>query len=117
MVALLIRWLVLTLAVVLAARIVPGFHVASTGTAFLAAVVLSLLNAAVRPVLFLLTLPVTILTLGLFSLVLNGVMLWLTAALLQGVQVRSLSAAILGALVISVASTLMNWLARSSSER
>lgn len=113
MVSLMIRWLVLTLAVVLASRIVPGFHVATTGTAFLAAVLLSLLNVALRPVLFLLTLPVNILSLGLFSLVLNGFMLWLTAAMLQGVRVSGFGSAVMGAIVISIASTLINWLAGS----
>ena len=114
MIALVIRWLILTLSVVLASQIVPGFHVASTGRAFLAAVVLSLLNAVVRPVLFLLTLPVNIVTLGLFTLVLNGLMLYFTAGLLKGVQVSGLGSAILGSVVISIVSTLVNWLARSN---
>ena len=114
MLALLIRWLVLTLAVILATQIVPGFTVTSTKAAFLTAVVLSLLNVAVRPVLFLLTLPVNILSLGLFTLVLNGFMLWLTAALLPGVGVRGIGTAILGAIIISVVSTLINWIAGSS---
>lgn len=116
MISLLIRWLVLTLAVVLAAHIVPGFRVNSTSAAFLAAVVLSLLNAAVRPVLFLLTLPVNILTLGLFTLVLNGLMLWLTAALLRGVSVSGFGAAVVGAIVISIVSTLINWVAGRRSD-
>lgn len=109
--SLLVRWLTLTLAVVLAAHIVPGVHVESPGTAFLAAVVLSLLNALLRPILILLTLPLHVLTLGLFSLVINALLLGATAGLLAGFSLNGPGAALLGALVISTVSVLVNWMA------
>jgi putative membrane protein len=113
MTSLLIRWLILTLAVVLAANIVPGFRIASAGTAFLAAIVLSLLNAVVRPVLLLLTLPINIVSLGLFTLVINALLIWATAGLLRGFSIAGFGAAFLGALVISVVSVVVNLLVRS----
>lgn len=110
---LLLRWFILTVSVMVAAYIVPGFHVTSVGVGLLAAVVLSLLNAFVRPVLTLLTLPITIVTLGLFCLVLNAAMVGLTAYLLKGVSVAGFGSALLASLVISVTATLTGWLIRS----
>ncbi|MCS6915144.1 MAG: phage holin family protein [Myxococcales bacterium] len=108
--SLLLRWLILTLAVVLAAHLVPGVHIESTGTAFLVAVVLSLLNAVLRPVLILLTLPLHVLTLGLFSLVINALLLAATAWLVAGFSLSGPGAAFLGALVISAVSVVVNWM-------
>lgn len=110
--SLLLRWLILSLAIFLAARWVPGFHVASPGSAVVAAVVLSLLNAVLRPLLLLLTLPINILTLGLFTLVINALVLWATAGLLRGVRIEGFGAAFIAALIISVVSTLVNLLVR-----
>lgn len=95
--------LVLTAALLLlVANLVRGVDVAGWGPAILAAVVLGLVNAFVRPLMILLTLPLTILTFGLFLLVVNALMLWLAAALVPGVQVRGFGAALLGSLLLTV---------------
>ncbi len=107
----LIHWAVVAVSLWVATNIVPGVHVASTGTLLLAALVLGLINALVRPVLFILTLPITIITLGLFYLVVNGIAFALTAALVPGFTVRGLGSAILGALVVSVVSWIIGSLA------
>jgi len=103
----LIRVLINAVAIYVATALVAGIHVSTTGTLLLAALVLALINAAVRPVMIILTLPLTILSLGLFLLVLNAVCLLLVALLVPGVEVRSFGAAFLGALIISVVSWLL----------
>lgn len=103
----LIHWLVVALSLWFAAYLVPGVHVRSGATLILAALVLGLVNAIVRPVLTIITLPLTILTLGLFYLVVNGVAFALTTVLVPGFSVDSFGSAILGALVVSVISWII----------
>src|SRR5687767_15922052 len=85
---LLLRWLLNTLALFLVVTIVPGFHYSSFATLAVAALVLGLLNAILKPILFVLTLPLTIVTLGLFLLILNGIMLELVAWLVPGFDIE-----------------------------
>ncbi len=100
---------VITAAGLLIARaLIPGIVIVGWGKLLLAALVLGLVNAIVRPILFVLTLPFTILTLGLFLLVLNGISLVIVAYLIPGVSVSSLWAATLGALVVSLTSWFAN---------
>jgi putative membrane protein len=99
-----VRFVMVAFGLWLAAQIVPGIEVQSTKSVLLAALVLGLLNAIVRPIAFLLTLPLTIVTLGLFLFVLNAAMLWLTSWLLHGFVVRGFVAALLGSIVVSVVS-------------
>jgi putative membrane protein len=107
----LIHWLVVAAALWIATNIVPGVRVASTGTLLLAALVLGLVNALVRPILFILTLPITVLTLGLFYIVVNGLAFAIAAALVPGFTVTSFTSAILGALVVSVVSWILGSIA------
>jgi putative membrane protein len=100
----LIHWLVVALALWATAYIVPGITFTSWVALALAALVLGLVNAIVRPVLVILTLPITVLTLGLFYLVVNGVAFGLAAYLVPGFRVATVTAAILGALATSVIS-------------
>lgn len=102
----LLRVVINTLAIVLAAHIVPGIQVDGFGSALAAGLVLGVINAVVRPVLLVLTLPVTLVTLGLFILVLNGLCLWLAAWLVGGFHVVGFWAAVLGALCVSAVSWL-----------
>jgi putative membrane protein len=88
----------------LASKLVHGVHFSDTGSLILAAVLLGIVNALVRPVVFILTLPLTILTLGLFLLVVNAAMIGLVAMLLDGFQLRGLVAGILAAIVTGVTS-------------
>lgn len=104
----LLRVLVNAVAIYLVAAIVPGISVSGLLTALGAGLVLGLINAIVRPVLILLTLPVTLVTLGLFLVVLNAFCLWLTAQLVRGFEVHGVWPALFGALLISVVSWLLN---------
>ncbi len=104
MMGFIIRFLMVAFALWLAAQIVPGIEVRSTSSVLAAALILGLLNAIVRPVIVLLTLPLTIITLGLFLLVINAAMLWGTSLFLHGFVVKGFVAAILGSIVVSVIS-------------
>ena len=97
-----IRWLLLAAALLLVAQIYPGVSVASFGSAMIAALVLGLLNTLLRPILVLLTLPVTLLTLGLFLFVINALMFYFAASLLQGFHVAGFAAALIGSLLYSL---------------
>lgn len=108
MVRFLIHWVVLAIALLVTTRLVSGVAVSDYGTLAVAALVVGFVNALVRPILVLISLPLTILTLGLFYLVVNGACLMLAAALVGGFFVESWSAAILGALVMSIVSWLIN---------
>ena len=90
----LVRWLLLAAALLLVAQLYSGVSVASFGTAMLAAFVVGLFNTLVRPLLVLLTLPVTLLTLGLFLFVINALMFWAAASLLDGFNVAGFTAAL-----------------------
>jgi putative membrane protein len=96
------RWLLLAAALLFVAYLYPGVAVASFGSAMLAALVLGLLNTLVRPLLVLLTLPVTLLTLGLFLFVINAAMFWSAAHLLSGLSVAGFGAALIGSLIYSL---------------
>lgn len=97
-----VRWLLLAAALLLVAHVYSGVTVTSFASAMIAALVLGLLNALLRPLLVLLTLPVTLLTLGLFLFVINALMFYFAAELLSGLAVRSFGAALIGSLIYSV---------------
>ncbi len=99
---LIVRWLLLAAALLLVAHLYPGVEVRSFGSALLAAFVLGLLNTLLRPILVLLTLPVTLLTLGLFLFVINAAMFYLAAHLLDGLTVHGFGAALIGSLIYSL---------------
>jgi len=103
---LLFRWLILTAAVFIASWLLEGITVAGPGSAFLAAATLGILNAVLRPVLILLTLPINILTLGLFTFLINALMLKIVSGIIPGFAVRGFWTAILGALIIGVTENL-----------
>ena len=104
----LLRWFVLTIAVLTACWLLDGIRVNGIFPALLAAALLGILNAVFRPILILLTLPVNILTLGLFTFVINAVMLMIVSAIIPGFDIRGFWTAVLGALIISAASGLLN---------
>lgn len=105
---LLINWLISAIAVFITSYILSGVHIDSFATAFIVALVLGIVNAIVRPVLFILTLPVTIVTFGLFSLVLNVLMILLTDSLITGFRIDGILWAILFGLVLSIVSSILN---------
>ncbi len=100
----LVHWLVIGIALWVASYILPGVEVEGWATLAAAAIVLGLVNAVIRPIMTILTLPITILTLGLFYLVVNGLAFALAALLVPGFSVASFWWAILGAFVVSVVS-------------
>jgi putative membrane protein len=104
----LVRWALLAAALLLVAQLSVGVAVASFGTALIAAFVIGLLNTLVRPLLVLLTLPVTLLTLGLFLFVINALMFWAAAQVLEGFQVSGFGAALLGSLLYSLCAVVID---------
>lgn len=99
---LLLIWSLNSLALIAVASFVPGIHVDGFMAAFVAAVVLGLVNTLIRPIFLVLTLPVTILSLGLFILVINGLMFWFAGSILRGFVVDSFGHAVLGAILFSI---------------
>jgi putative membrane protein len=114
---LLIRWILNTLALFVVVELVPGFHYTSIVSLAIAALILGLLNAIVRPILYFLTLPLTIVTLGLFLIVLNAVMLELTAAIAPGFKIDDFVAAIIGAIVLAIVSWVTNRIGRKPERK
>lgn len=111
---LLARWVISAIALLLVAYLLPGIEVDGFGTALIVALVLGFVNAFVRPVLVLLTLPITVITLGLFILVINALMFWFVASFIEGFAVSGFGSAFLGALVLSLLSWMANSLIRSA---
>jgi putative membrane protein len=105
---LLIRWLILTFAILASAYLIPNIVVSGFWAAFRAAAVLGVLNALFRPILIILTLPINILTLGLFTFVINAFMLMIASSLISGFEVHGFWAAVFGSLIISIVSWLLS---------
>jgi putative membrane protein len=103
-----IRAAIVALGLWFASAIVPGIRIGDGGSLIAAAVLLAVVNAVVRPVLIILTLPITLLTLGIFLLVINGLMIELVAALLHGFHVDGLGSAILASIIVSITGWLVN---------
>ncbi len=121
---LLIRWAISAFSLFAAAWMVPGIYVADWGWAIFAvmAVILGLVNAIVRPLLKLLTCPFIILTLGLFTLVINGFTLWFSAALANrlfgvGFYIEGFWSAVLGSLIVSIVSVILNTFVRDENDK
>jgi putative membrane protein len=110
-----LHWLVIAVALGAAARFVPGIHIESGPILVLSALVLGLVNAVVRPVLVVLTMPLTVATLGAFYLVVNAAAFGLAAALVPGFTVASLGSALLGSLTVALVSWAVSGLVRAAS--
>lgn len=107
---LLLIWLINALSLLAVAFLMPSISISSFGAALIAALVLGLVNTLIRPVLVLLTLPVTLLSLGFFILVINGLLFWFVGSVIQGFVVTGFWAGFLGAIVYSVISWLLSML-------
>lgn len=110
---LLVTWLVNAVALLALPYLFRSIHVDSFPSALIAALVLGLINTLIRPILVLLTLPVTLLTLGLFIFVINGVLFWVVGSFVPGFSVDGFWAAVFGAIVYSIISWLLSSLFRS----
>lgn len=107
---LLLVWLLNALALLTVAHFVPGIHVAGFSAALVAALVIGFVNMLIKPILIILTLPITILTLGLFIFVINGVLFYTVGYWMQGFDVETLFAGVLGSMLYS----LLSWLLSSA---
>ena len=110
MLSLIARWIVNAAALLLVAYLYPGVQVQDFVAALFAALVLGLVNAVIRPLLVILTLPVTLLTLGLFLFVINAFLFWLVAELVKGFTVTSFGAALIGSILYSLITLVTSWL-------
>jgi putative membrane protein len=110
MMRMLLHWVISALAVWITSRVVPGFEVNGVAAALIAAVVIGLVNATLGVVLKIITFPIAILTLGLFWLIINAVMLELASAFVHGFHLASFKAAFLGAIVLMLVNMLLKWL-------
>ena len=105
----LIKWFINTLAILVTSYLVKGIEVTGAAALIMAAALLGILNALIRPILIILTLPINILTLGLFTLIINGGMLWFVSFLIKGFIIQGFWPAVIGALMISIVSWIINW--------
>jgi len=110
MLRVLLHWILSALALLIVSRVVPGFHIRGFATALWAAVIIGLINATIGALLKLITFPLTILTLGIFWIVINALMLWLATAFVPGFQISGFAAAFIGALVLMLVNMLFRGL-------
>ncbi|MBD2777579.1 phage holin family protein [Iningainema tapete] len=110
-----ITWLGSAIALLITGYIVPGFVVKNLGVALLASIIIGLVNALVRPILAILTFPITLFTFGLFLFVVNALSLWLASALTPGYgfEINGFAAALLGSIVLSIVSSIVNYFLRA----
>jgi putative membrane protein len=104
----LIRWLILTVAIMLTSYMMEGIYVRGFASALSAAAILGILNAFLRPILVILTLPINILSLGLFTFIINALLLMMVSGVISGFMVKGFWSAVLGSLMISLVSWLLN---------
>jgi putative membrane protein len=104
----LLKWLIGAVAIVITAYLLPGVTVTSFGIALIAALVIGLINTFIKPILFFFTLPINILTLGLFTLVLNALLIMLADAIVAGFEISTFWWAILFSLVLSIVSSVLS---------
>lgn len=114
---LLLRWLINAVALLAATQIVAGFEISSFYAALIAALVLGLLNAVVRPLLILLTLPFTVVTLGLFTFVINALMVWFMGSFVKGVEITGFWPALMVSLLLWAVGTLTGAALHSADEK
>ena len=108
MLGFLLRWSINLLALIVAGSLIPGIRIQSMQMGIIAAGILGVVNAVIRPIVLILTLPINLLTLGLFTLVINAALLKLVSDLVPGFAIESFGAAFLGALVVSLTSWVLN---------
>ncbi|MBR8836711.1 MAG: phage holin family protein [Stigonema ocellatum SAG 48.90 = DSM 106950] len=109
----LLTWLATAVALLITAHIVPGFFIKTFTAALVAAIVIGLVNAFVRPILGFLTFPITLITFGFFTFVLNALTLWLASALTPGFEIRNFGSALLGSIVLAIVSSIISYLLRT----
>lgn len=106
----LVNWIITTIAIIVSAYLLSGVRISNIGAAIIAAAVLGLINAILRPILILFTLPLTILSLGLFIFIINAVLVLLASAIVPGFEVRNFWWALLFSLLFSIISIVIHWI-------
>lgn len=114
---LILRWLLNALALIAVAYLYPGVQVESFFAALIAALVLGLVNAIIRPLVIILTLPINLLTLGLFTFVINALLFWFVAEIIKGFSVTGFVAALIGSLLYSLITLVISWLVFKKRDR
>lgn len=104
----LLRWIMNSLILMLVAYLTPGISIASFWTALIVSVIFGLINAVIRPIILILTLPINILTLGLLTFVINALMFWLVSVIIKGFEVQNFASAFWGALIYCVIVTIIS---------
>lgn len=112
----LLRWVLNTLILILVANLTPGIEFTSFWAAFVSSLILGFLNALVRPILLLLTLPINIMTLGLFTLIINAMMFSLAASIVKGFEITNFTAAFFGALIYTVIVMIVNMIEKPGTK-
>lgn len=107
---LLVKILINAVALMITANLIDGIYVDGLGAVIVASIILGIINAVIRPVLLVLTLPLNVLTLGLLTFVINGFMLKLVAVVVSGFDIAGFWSAVVGAVILSVVSTVLSWL-------
>jgi putative membrane protein len=116
MIRLLLRWVLNAVALVLIAYILPGMHLASFFSALVAAIVIGLVSALLRPLFVILTLPLTLITLGLFLFVINALLFWLASAVIPGFSVDGFWTALIGSIIYSILTGIITFATRRPEE-
>ncbi|MEO5722588.1 MAG: phage holin family protein [Chthoniobacterales bacterium] len=111
------RWIITTVAIFIAARLIPGISLSGTGAGIGAALLLGILNAFIRPILLLLSVPLILVTLGLFILVINALLLWWVPTFVPGFSVDTFGSAFWGAIIVSLVSWMLSAFFRGSDGR
>ena len=114
---LLLRWIINALALIVITKVVAGVHVDGFYSALVAALVIGLLNALIRPVLVVLTLPVNVVTLGLFTFVINALLIWFAQTVVKGFTIDGFLPALMTALILWAVSTLTGWMLHKDAQR
>jgi putative membrane protein len=105
-----LTWILTAVALLITAKLVPGFQVSGIGGAAIAAIILGLANAIVKPILVILTLPLTFITLGLFLFIVNALTLWIAGSVTAGFRVNGFLPALIGSIVLTLVSSILNHL-------
>jgi len=110
--SLLLRFIVTSVAILAVAKLLPGIEVHSLFALIMTVVILGILNVFLRPIMIFITLPFTVVTLGLFLFIINGIILYLVSLLIDGFEISSLFVAIIASVLITIVSGVINWLAK-----
>lgn len=113
---LILRWIINAVALLAITQVLPGFVVENFYYALVAALILGLINAVIRPVLIILTLPINVLTLGLFTFVINALLIWFVSTFIQGFDIDSFLTALAAAILLWAVSVVTNWLIKQAKK-